>query len=74
MSSERAEPGGGDGDVLYRIPADFNNVLNQDIGLAMDWRVKSRKILTELFDRGYEVVRFHRDGRDAAYRLRRRSS
>lgn len=59
-------------DLLYLIPTDFNDVLNRDIGLAMDWRVKSRAALTELFGRGYEVVRFHRDGGNAAYRLRRR--
>ena len=38
--------------------------------MSVTERVRSRKALTELFDRGYEVVGFHRDGRDAAYRLR----
>ena len=70
VSGDWAEPADGDGDVLYLIPANFNEVLKRDIGLAMDWRVKSRKALTDLFDRGYEVVRFHRDGGNAAYRLR----
>lgn len=73
VNGDQAMPAGGDGDVLYLIPADFNDVLNKDIGLAMDWRVRSREALVELFDRGYEVVRFHRDDRNAAYRLRRRT-
>ena len=63
----------GDGDILLFIPPDFNHVLQQDIGLAMDWRLKGRGALTDLFSRGYEVVGLHRDGRDAAYRLRRRA-
>lgn len=62
----------GEGGILYSVPDDFNDLLNKDIGLAMDWRLKSRAALVELFDRGYEVAGFHRDGRDAAYRLRRR--
>ena len=60
----------GEGDILYLVPDDFNDLLNKDIGLAMDWRLKSRGALVELFERGYEVVGFHREGRDAAYRLR----
>ena len=62
--------GAGDGDILFSIPPDFNHLLQRDIGLAMDWRLKSREALTELFRRGYQVVGFHRDQRDAAYRLR----
>ena len=61
-----------DGGILFFIPPDFNHVLQRDIALAMDWRMKSREALTDLFRRGYEVAGFHRDGRDAAYRLRRR--
>jgi len=73
VSGDETKPAGGDDDVLYLIPADFNEVLKRDIGLAMDWRVNSRKALTELFERGYDVVGFHRDGGNAAYRLRRRT-
>lgn len=58
-------------EVLFFIPHDFNDLLRRDIGLAMDWRLKSREALTGLFQRGYEVVGFHRDGRTTAYRLRR---
>ena len=64
----------GGSDVLFGIPRDFNAVMRADIHLAMDWRLKSREALTDLFRRGYEVVHFHRDGRDAAYRLRLRLS
>ncbi len=62
----------GGGDVLFLIPPDFNDLLRRDTGLALDWRLRSREALTELFRRGYEVVRFCRDGPDAAYRLRPR--
>ena len=61
----------GGSDVLFFIPHDFNQVLREDIGLAMDWRLKSREALTEAFERGYEVVGFHREGGSTAYRLRR---
>lgn len=59
-------------EVLFFIPHDFNDLLRRDIGLAMDWRLKSRAALIELFRQGFEAVRFHQRGRDAAYRLRRR--
>lgn len=62
----------GRAEVLFFIPHDFNDVLRRDIGLATDWRLKSRAALTGLFRREYEVAGFHRDGRNAAYRLRRR--
>lgn len=63
--------GDGAGEVLLSVPQDFNQVLREDIGLAMDWRLKIREAFVGLFERGYEVVRVHRAGRDAAYRLRR---
>ena len=61
------------GETLFRIPHDFGELLRRDVGLALDWRLKSRAALGGLFRRGYEVSGFHRDGRDAAYRLRRGS-
>ena len=61
----------GANEVLFSIPHDFNDLLRRDLGLAMDWRMKGREVLTWLFRRGHEVVGFHRAGRDAAYRLRR---
>ena len=64
----------GESDILFFIPHDFNDVLQRDIGLAMDWRLRGREALTDLFGRGYEVVRFHREGHSAAYRLRRRDA
>ena len=62
----------GGSDVLFGIPSDFNAVMRADIDLAMDWRLKSREALTALFESDYEVVRLHRKGRAAAYRLRPR--
>ena len=74
VSSDSSEGEGlGERDVLYFVPDDFNDVLKKDIALAMDWRLKSRTALVGLFERGYEVVGFHREGRAAAYRLRRRN-
>ena len=68
--TDSAEAGGAS-EVLFFIPHDFNDLLRRDIRLAMDWRLRSREALTGLFQRGYEVVGFHRDGRTTAYRLRR---
>ena len=72
--AEMGDPGGlpeegGAAGVLFFIPDDFNDLLQRDIGLAMDWRLKSREMLKALFRRGFEAVGFHRAGRDAAYRL-----
>lgn len=64
-------PAAGGSDVLFFIPPDINEVMQTDIGLAMTWRLKSREALTGLFEHRYEVIGFHRQGRDAAYRLRR---
>jgi predicted GNAT superfamily acetyltransferase len=64
-------PAAGASDVLFFIPPDINEVMRTDIGLAMTWRLKSREALSGLFEHGYEVIGFHRQGRDAAYRLRR---
>lgn len=61
-------------EFLFYIPEDFNDLLRRDIGLAMDWRLKGRAALIGLFDQGYEVVGFHREGRRTAYRLRRRTT
>ena len=58
-------------EVLLFIPESIRRILARDIGLALDWRLKSRAALTALFDLGYQVVGFHREGPDAAYRLRR---
>ena len=72
ISVPPADAGGTE--VLFFIPPDINEVMRNDIGLAMTWRLKSREALTGLFNHGYEIVAFHREGRDAAYRLRRRES
>ncbi len=59
----------GDPEVLLYIPEDLGTILRGDLGLALDWRLKSRAALTDLFARGYQVRGFHRGGREAAYRL-----
>ena len=56
---------------LLHIPADLNTIMRRDLGLAMDWRLKSRAAFAALFEQGYEVRGFHRSARETAYRLRR---
>jgi predicted GNAT superfamily acetyltransferase len=41
--------------IAVAIPYDFNRILRQDNRLAIDWRLKTRKIFTHYFNRGYEV-------------------
>ncbi len=62
-----------DDEVLLFVPEDLNAIMANDLALAMDWRLKCRAAFTALFEQGYEVSGFHRGGREAAYRLRRRS-
>ncbi len=69
-SSDPLDPdAAGSGDLLFFAPASINDILAKDIGLAMDWREKSRSALTALFAAGYQAVSFHREGTRAAYRL-----
>ena len=67
-SGDPVAPAGAE--VLLQIPEDFGSLLRRDLGLAMDWRLKSRAAFTDMFARGYEVRGIHRRGPEAAYRLR----
>ena len=67
---ERRSGGAGGGGGPAADPEDFGALLRRDLGLAMDWRLKSRAAFTDLFARGYEVRGIHRRGPEAAYRLR----
>ncbi|MFA5793855.1 MAG: hypothetical protein WC980_02110 [Candidatus Brocadiia bacterium] len=42
--------------IFTEIPYDYNQILHRDNGLAIDWRLKTRKIFTTYFGRGYRVV------------------
>ena len=52
------------------IPADLDALLASDPAAALDWRLKVRVALTELFGQGYRVTGF--DAEKRAYRLQPR--
>ena len=58
-------------EVLLFIPPRIREILKADVGLAVDWRLKTRAAFTALFELGYQVTAFHRDGDRTAYRLLR---
>lgn len=73
-STDPVAPGSlGSDEVLFYAPESINDILGRDLGLAMDWRLKSRAGFTALFAAGYVAIALHRDGPRAAYRLVRRS-
>ena len=59
----------GSDQILFHAPESINEILGRDIGLAMDWRLKSRAGFTAVFAAGYVAVALHRDGPRVAYRL-----
>jgi predicted GNAT superfamily acetyltransferase len=44
--------------LLVEIPLGFSEMLSQDPGLALDWRMKTRAVFTSYLSRGYRVVDF----------------
>ena len=46
--------------IFVEIPEDFQSILNCDKKLALDWRLKTRKIFTDCFAAGYSIVDFLR--------------
>jgi predicted GNAT superfamily acetyltransferase len=44
--------------VLVEIPADYQHMRTADPGLALEWRIHSRGLLSGLFARGYLVTDF----------------
>jgi predicted GNAT superfamily acetyltransferase len=44
--------------LLVEIPADFQALRADDLSLALEWRISTRHIFEELFDRGYLVTDF----------------
>ncbi len=57
--------------LLAEIPDDINRIMAQDMGLALDWRLKVRALFRAYFERGYVVKGFHRFEGRAFYRLER---
>lgn len=41
--------------IFAEIPYDFNQILHKDNKLAIDWRLKTRKLFTHYFSKGYCV-------------------
>jgi predicted GNAT superfamily acetyltransferase len=44
--------------VLVEVPANFQEIKAADIGLAVEWRLYSRKVFQLLFEKGYIVTDF----------------
>ena len=57
--------------LLAEIPESINEIMAQDMELALDWRLKTRELFGDYFERGYAVRGFHRSKDGAFYRLER---
>jgi predicted GNAT superfamily acetyltransferase len=58
-------------ELLIEIPANITAMIAQFSELAVDWRMKTRRIFQTYFDRGYTIAGFHRSESSAYYRLSR---
>jgi predicted GNAT superfamily acetyltransferase len=58
-------------ELLVVIPPVITPIMEGDPDLALDWRLKTRRIFQAYFDRGYRVDGFYRAERRALYRLTR---
>lgn len=56
---------------LVQIPESLNAIMAADVGLALDWRLKTRRLFQSYFERAYAVTGFHRSPEGAFYRLER---
>lgn len=56
-----------DTNVKIRIPVDFPEMKRKDRDVALKWRMYLRKLLRELFTKGYSIVGF--DAKDKGYIL-----
>jgi predicted GNAT superfamily acetyltransferase len=60
----------GDRNVVVRVPADYQALLEGDLERARAWRASARRAFLHYFPLGYRVTAFLADGdRDAAYLL-----
>ncbi len=59
-------------EVLLAIPPCFTAMIGEDVGLAFDWRMKTRNAFQRLLASGYDIRGFHEGDDDACYRLVRR--
>lgn len=42
--------------IMVPVPAAFQTIKQEDMSLALDWRLKTRPVFQELFQKGYAVV------------------
>ena len=57
--------------VLIELPRTINDLMAADKDLALDWRMKLRRICQAYFARSYSIRSVHRAGNSAFYRLER---
>ncbi len=69
--SAEADVGIDEDAILAEIPESINRIMEEDIDLALDWRLKIRALFGAYFERGYVVKGFHRSEAGAFYRLER---
>jgi predicted GNAT superfamily acetyltransferase len=55
--------------LLVEIPKNITDVMAKDSELALDWRLKMRRLFQHYFEKGYVVRGFHRSDLGAFYRL-----
>ena len=56
---------------LVEIPRNVTEVMAKDRQLALDWRLKTRKLFQSYFEKGFTILGFHRSEAGAFYRLER---
>ncbi len=56
-------------ELLVEIPGTITDMMASDKGLALDWRMKTRRLLVHYLDKGYWVTGFHRSDERSFYRL-----
>jgi predicted GNAT superfamily acetyltransferase len=55
--------------LLVEVPRTITDVMARDRELALDWRLKTRKLFQSYFERGYLVSWVHRTGGKVFYRV-----
>jgi len=58
-----------DKEILVEVPANLTEMMGRERELALDWRMKTRRVFQSYFPRGYRVEGFHRAEGRCYYRL-----
>ncbi|MFK4996847.1 hypothetical protein ACI2OX_02860 [Bacillus sp. N9] len=56
--------------IYVPVPADFQTLKKMDFELAIDWRMKTRNIFQQLFDKGYTAVSLERGKNEPVHRYK----